>query len=100
MSEDKAIFGKTTMTFPDQARIVARPLAKYLLIFSIAMAVTMFIVWSSFVSDRDWLLLRHAPLSMWRTVFLRAFPAEDREQILRWAQQGWAERPQAPSQKR
>jgi hypothetical protein len=171
MNDDKTIFGETTMTWGDQARLSIRPLARGMAIFIVLAIVAFLITWAIAVSDGEWLLLRHDPIDalggfvhdvwpvlltcvlvmlilmtglyarafyrfpdanrriiyeatkdhlttrdaanfaftmpwsmvvrvrnsgatmrmqlsagIWRTVFLRAFAPEDREQILRWAQ--------------
>jgi hypothetical protein len=63
MSEDKTIRGETTMTWSDQARLSARTIIRFMLIFSVVEAVVFFVIWAMSSSDREWLRLRHDPLS-------------------------------------
>jgi hypothetical protein len=179
MSAEKTIHGETMLTWRDQARLAARSVVRYMLIFTVAATFVVLVVWATNLSDEEWLLLRHDPLSMlrdaaqdvgpvlaagvavmlallvsfyarafyrfphpnrrisyqatkdrlvtrdvagfaltvpwsnvirvhngkhvlrmrhaaggWRTVFWRAFAPEDREQILRWAEQTGGQGPQ------
>jgi len=61
MSEDRTIRGETTMTWGDQARLSMRPVVRSMLVVSLAMAVTILLVWAITSSDSAWLLLRHEP---------------------------------------
>lgn len=66
MSVERAIHGEITLTWGDRARLSARPVVRYMLIFTVAATLVVLVVWATNLSDEEWLLLRHDPLSMLR----------------------------------
>jgi hypothetical protein len=74
MDEQRTIYGQTTMTWGDQARSLVRPIVRAMAIFSVAMIAGILIVWAITCSDKEWLLLRHAPLRALALVAADAWP--------------------------
>jgi hypothetical protein len=74
MDEQRTIYGQTTMTWGDQARSLVPPVVRGMVIFSVLMIVGILIVWAIKCSDREWLLLHHAPFRALALVAADAWP--------------------------